>query len=161
MTFFALRTSFRLARGQAVSLRNFWRTWLRCLLECVVARWSSRCGCRRGDREKQRASTTQALEPRILSNLLCFVTGLKESGGQVNVGDSAEFTSANFQGAVYATNNIELDTTSNVDGPMVGSQVMLGQSVTTNFPSITIVPASMPSNPTAYAQVDPPAGYSG
>jgi len=105
------------------------------------------------------SSPAQGWDPN--SNLLCFVTGLKESGGQVNTGDSAEFTSANFQGAVYATNNIELDTTSNVDGPMVGSKVMLGQSVTTNFPSITIVPASMPSNPTAYAQVDPPAGYSG
>jgi len=26
---------------------------------------------------------------------------------------------------------------------------------------ITIVPDGMPSNPTAYAQVDPPSGYSG
>jgi hypothetical protein len=33
--------------------------------------------------------------------------------------------------------------------------------VTTSFPSITIVPNGMPANPTAYAQIDPPSGYSG
>jgi hypothetical protein len=79
----------------------------------------------------------------------------------VNTGDSAQFVSATLQGAVYAAGNIEIGTTSNVDGPMVGYQVILGQSVTTSFPSITIVPEGMPSNPTAYAQVDPPSDYSG
>jgi hypothetical protein len=39
--------------------------------------------------------------------------------------------------------------------------VILGQSVTTSFPSITIVPQGMPQNPTAYAQIDPPSSYSG
>jgi len=79
----------------------------------------------------------------------------------VNGGDGMELTSATLQGAAFATNNVELTTTSNIDGPIVANQVLLGQSVTTSFPSITIVPNSMPSNPTAYAQVDPPSGYSG
>jgi len=57
--------------------------------------------------------------------------------------------------------NIDIGTTSNVDGPLVGYQVIIGQSVTTSFPSITIVPNGMPANPTAYAQIDPPSGYSG
>jgi hypothetical protein len=79
----------------------------------------------------------------------------------VNIGDSIQLVSATLQGAAYAAGNIELGTTSNVDGPMVGNQVILGQSVTTSFPSITIVPQGMPSNPTAYAQVNPPSGYTG
>jgi len=43
----------------------------------------------------------------------------------------------------------------------LGSNVKLGQSVTTSFPAITTVPAGMPSNPTVYAQPLPPANYSG
>jgi hypothetical protein len=70
-------------------------------------------------------------------------------------------SSSTFQGAVYANGTIDVGTTSTVDGPMVGSEVNLGQSVNTSFPSITIVPQGMPSNPTAYAQIDPPTGYSG
>jgi len=103
------------------------------------------------------ASPAQGWDPN--TNLVCFVA--KATGGQVSTGDSIQLVSATLQGAAYATGNIELGTTSNVDGPMVGNQVLLGQSVTTSFPSITIVPQGMPSNPTAYAQVDPPSGYSG
>ncbi len=39
---------------------------------------------------------------------------------------------------------------------MVGDQVNLGQSVSTSFPTILKVPVGMPSNPTVYAQPDPP-----
>jgi hypothetical protein len=76
-------------------------------------------------------------------------------------GDSIQLVSATLQGAAYATNALDLDTTSNVDGPLVGKPVMLGQSVTTSFPSITIVPNGMPSNPTAYAQADAPTNFTG
>jgi hypothetical protein len=96
----------------------------------------------------------------VNTNLFCIVAGLLQSGGQVNTGDSVQLTSSTLMGAVYAKDNIELGTTSNVDGPMVGYQVKLGQSVTTSFPAITVVPQGMPSNPTAYAQVDPPDSYS-
>jgi Tfp pilus assembly protein PilX len=109
------------------------------------------------DLRTYQASPAQGWDPN--SNLICFVA--KSTGGQVNIGDSIQLVSATLQGAAYAAGNIELGTTSNVDGPMVGNQVLLGQSVTTSFPSITIVPQGMPSNPTAYAQVDPPSGYSG
>ncbi|HEY8723173.1 MAG TPA: hypothetical protein VIL92_04855 [Gaiellaceae bacterium] len=109
------------------------------------------------DMRTYQASPAQGWNPNAA--LICFVA--KGTGGQVNTGDSAQFVSANLQGAVYASGNIEIGTTSNVDGPMVGYQVILGQSVTTSFPSITIVPEGMPSNPTAYAQIDPPSGYSG
>jgi Tfp pilus assembly protein PilX len=109
------------------------------------------------DMRAVQASPAQGWDPNAA--LLCFVA--KGTGGQVNTGDSAQFVSATLQGAVYANGSIEIGTTSNVDGPMVGYQVLLGQSVSTSFPSITIVPEGMPSNPTAYAQIDPPSGYSG
>lgn len=83
------------------------------------------------------------------------------NGGQVNVGDSIQLVSATFQGALYATNAIENDTTSQVDGPMVGSTVVLGQTVNTTFPAIKIVPSGMPSNPVVYAQPMPPSNFSG
>jgi Tfp pilus assembly protein PilX len=105
------------------------------------------------------SSPAQGWDPNAA--LLCFVAKGIGTGGLISPGDSAQFVSANFQGAVYAAGNIDIGTTSNVDGPMVGYQVILGQSVTTSFPSITIVPQGMPSNPTAYAQIDPPSGYSG
>jgi Tfp pilus assembly protein PilX len=111
-------------------------------------------GC---DMRPYQASPAQGWDPN--SNLLCFVA--KGTGGQVLAGESTQLVSANFQGAVYAAGSVDVGTTSNIDGPIVGYQVILGQSVTTSFPSITIVPNGMPSNPTAYAQVDPPGGYSG
>jgi hypothetical protein len=108
------------------------------------------------DLRTYQSSPAQGWNPN--TNLLCFVT--YSAGGQVNAWDSAQLTSATLQGALFATNDIELDTTSNVDGPLVGYQVLLGQSVTTSFPSITIVPNGMPQNPVAYAQVNPPTGWS-
>jgi hypothetical protein len=105
------------------------------------------------------SSPAQGWDPNAA--LICFVAKGIGTGGLVSPGISAQFVSANLQGAVYAAGNIDIGTTSNVDGPMVGYQVVLGQSVTTSFPSITIVPQGMPSNPTAYAQIDPPSDYSG
>jgi hypothetical protein len=112
------------------------------------------------DMRAVQASPAQGWDPNTA--LLCFVAkGIGTGGAVTNPNDSAQFVSAQLQGAVYANGSIDIGTTSNVDGPMVGYQVNLGQSVTTSFPSITIVPQGMPSNPTAYAQIDPPSGYSG
>jgi hypothetical protein len=96
--------------------------------------------------------------------MMCIVSngnGSLAQDAQVSVGDSVQLVSAYFQGAVFATNDVEVDTTSAIDGPIVGSNVKLGQSVTTSFPAITTVPAGMPSNPTVYAQPLSPANYSG
>ena len=46
-------------------------------------------------------------------------------------------------------------------GPMIGSTVNLGQSVSTSFPSITIVPTGMISGTTIYAQTQSPRDFSG
>lgn len=86
------------------------------------------------------------------------------SGGQTDVstGVSIEVKSSSFQGALYATNKVQLDTSSRVDGPMVGSEVVLGQSIQTDdFETITTVPVGMPGNPAVYAQPNPPQLYSG
>jgi hypothetical protein len=129
----------------------------------VLIKNSSLCGAiynNACDMRTYQASPQQGWDPN--SNLICFVAKTIASGtAQVSTGDSIQLVSSIMQGAAFATGNIDLGTTSNVDGPMVGYQVLLGQSVTTSFPSITIVPQGMPSNPTAYAQVDPPSSYSG
>lgn len=78
------------------------------------------------------------------------------SGGIVNSNDSEQFVSSTFQGAAYATNDIDTDTTSVVQGPLLGSAINLGQSANTSFPSIIQVPAGFPGNPAVYAQPQQP-----
>ncbi len=94
------------------------------------------------------------------SRLLVLVADGK--GGQVPASDSIQLVSGVFQGALYGTNAIENDTTSSVIGPMIASTVILGQSVTTSFPAIRIVPVGMPAlQNTIYAQPRAPTGYTG
>ena len=94
------------------------------------------------------------------NKVLLFIAA-NGDGGQVPTGDSIQLVSSTFQGALFATGAIENDTTSQGIGPMIGSTVILGQSVTTSFPSVTIVPIGMEANPTMYAQPGSPIGYSG
>jgi Tfp pilus assembly protein PilV len=82
-------------------------------------------------------------------------------GGIVNPNDSEQFVSATFQGAVYATHDIDTDTTSAVLGPMLANAVNLGQTVSTAFPKVTIVPASFPGSPAVYAQPQQPVYLNG
>jgi hypothetical protein len=96
------------------------------------------------------------------TEMLTFVTN--GSGGQtdVPVGVGVEVKSAQFQGSLYASNKIQLDTSSKVDGPMVGTEIVLGQSIDTDdFPTIITVPAGMPGNPAVYAQPNAPELYAG
>ncbi len=82
-------------------------------------------------------------------------------GGQVSANDSEQFVSAKLQGAVYATHYVDIDTTSNVIGPIFGEVINLGQSVTTSFPKIVILPAGFPGLPPVYAQPQPPVYLTG
>ena len=87
-------------------------------------------------------------------DLLGFVVngnGSVPADNQVPVGDSIQVVSAYFQGALYATNAVDVDTTALVDGPMDGSTVKLGQSSNSTFSGFTTVPVGMPGNPTVYA----------
>jgi hypothetical protein len=84
-------------------------------------------------------------------------------GAQVNPGNSIQFDNNNsFQGGLYATNAIEFGNNVNIDGPVVGSQILLSNNLTTNnFPTITTVPSGMPSNQDVYAQANPPQLFAG
>jgi hypothetical protein len=94
------------------------------------------------------------------SRMLAFIVGGNGSAGgaqsQTGAGNSVDVVSGYFQGAIYATNAIDIATTSNVDGPLDGSTVKLGQSVNSTWPAFTTVPAGMPGNPVAYAEPQPP-----
>ena len=98
------------------------------------------------------------------SAMLVFVVngngGMGGAAGQVGSANGVEVVSAYFQGAVYATSAIDIATTSQVDGPLDGSTVKVGQSTSSSWPGFTIVPAGMPGNPVAYAEVQRPS-YSG
>jgi hypothetical protein len=76
------------------------------------------------------------------------------SGGQVNSWDGVQLVSAMYQGALFASADIDTDTTSNADGPLCASAVNLGQSANTSFPAITILPIGMPGGFAIYAQPD-------
>jgi hypothetical protein len=94
------------------------------------------------------------------SRMLAFIVGgngaVPGAQSQVSAGDSVDVVSGYFQGALYTTNAIDVATTSNVDGPLDGSTVKLGQSVAATWPAFTIVPAGMPGNPVAYAEPQAP-----
>jgi hypothetical protein len=85
------------------------------------------------------------------------------NGGQVNPGDSIEMdNNFTWQGGLYGTNAVEFGNNDNVDGPIVGSQILLSNNLTTNaFPLINVVPIGMPSNAAVYAQPNPPQSFSG
>lgn len=84
-------------------------------------------------------------------------------GAQVNPGDGIQVdNNYSFQGGLYATNAVEFGNNVSVDGPIVGSEIILSNNLTTNaFPTISVVPAGMPSNPAVYAQPNPPQLFAG
>jgi hypothetical protein len=85
------------------------------------------------------------------------------SGGQVNTGDSIQMDNNNsYQGGLYGVNAVEFGNNASVDGPIVGSQIVLSNNlVTSSFPLISVVPVGMPSNNDVYAQPNPPQGFTG
>lgn len=92
-----------------------------------------------------------------------FMVVADGNGGQVNPGDSILIdNNFSYQGGLYGTNAVEFGNNVNVDGPIVGSQILLSNNLTTNaFPNISIVPVGMPSNHEVYAQPNPPQGFTG
>jgi hypothetical protein len=84
-------------------------------------------------------------------------------GGQVNPGNSIQVdNNFSYQGGLFATHAVEFGNNVNVDGPVVGSQIVLSNNLTTNdFPIIETVPVGMPSNDAVYAQPLPPELFAG
>jgi hypothetical protein len=66
-----------------------------------------------------------------------------------------------FQGAFYATGNLEYGNNAFSDGPMIGSQIILANNVTTQAFAPVVAPAGMPGSPEVYAQPNPPQQFSG
>lgn len=96
------------------------------------------------------------------TEMLAFVVNGQNRQSEVASGTGIQFSNAHFQGALFATYKISLDTSSQSDGPMVASEVMVGQNyVADDFPTITQVPAGMPGAPTVYAQPNSPEMFSG
>jgi hypothetical protein len=85
------------------------------------------------------------------------------NGGQVNPGDSIQVdNNYSVQGGLFGTNAVEFGNNVNVGGPVVGSQILLSNNLTTyNFPIVTTVPVGMPSNPAVYAQPNAPELFAG
>jgi hypothetical protein len=92
-----------------------------------------------------------------------FMIVANGSGGQVNPGDSILLDNGDaWQGGLYGTNAVEFGNNVNIDGPVVGSQILLSNNLVTNsFPTISYVPVGMPSNDEVYAQPNPPQGFTG
>jgi hypothetical protein len=90
-----------------------------------------------------------------------LVVAAQGTAGQVPGGTSVQLVSSGFEGALYGTGAIQIDTTSQAIGPMIGSTVMLGQSVTTSFPAISIVPAGTPGQTLVAPTVGPTRNYGG
>ncbi len=66
--------------------------------------------------------------------------------GQVAAGDGIEIKGSNWQGALYATNTIEVDTSSSAQGPMVAPREIISQTGGAPFPQFLSVPFGTPGN---------------
>ena len=89
------------------------------------------------------------------------IVAAQGTAGQVPGSDSIQLVSSGFEGALFGIGAIDIDTTSQAIGPLIGSTVMLGQSVTTSFPPIAIVPAGTPGQAFVPPTVGPTRNYSG
>jgi Tfp pilus assembly protein PilX len=96
-------------------------------------------------------------------NFDMFMVVANGNGGQVNTGDSIQVANNDsWQGGLYGTNAVEFGNNVTVDAPIVGSQILLTNNLTTNaFPTISVVPVGMPTNKDVYAQPNPPQGFTG
>jgi hypothetical protein len=101
--------------------------------------------------------TTKWNNQNDLLGIVANGNGSVAADSQVNAGDSIQLTSGYMMGAAYATNNIEIGTTSTFDGPLDAASVNLGQSSSSTFNGFTFVPAGLPGETTTYAQPQKPA----
>jgi hypothetical protein len=83
------------------------------------------------------------------------------NGGQVPVGDSIQIVSSNFEGGLFGTNTIELDTHSMTEGPMFAGTVIMDNTVIARTWPLVTVPVGMPGTIITEAPPDAPGDYSG
>jgi hypothetical protein len=91
-----------------------------------------------------------------------FMVVADGQGGQNAAGDGAQIKNSSFQGGLFTSYAIELDTSSQTEGPMIASTEILGQTITGHaWTTITSVPAGAPGTPVVYAAPDPPGNFRG
>ncbi len=83
------------------------------------------------------------------------------NGGQVPVGDSIQIVSSDFEGGLFGTNTIELDTHSETEGPMFSSNVIMDNTVYARTWPLVTVPVGMPGTIVVDAPPDAPSNFSG
>jgi Ni,Fe-hydrogenase III small subunit len=91
------------------------------------------------------------------TELLAVVTG---NMGALPSDNAVVVKSSDFQGALWSAGTIELDTHSNVQGPMVSPREIFMNTVEAHpFPWIQTVPAGIPGNAVTRYVPDPPSDY--
>jgi hypothetical protein len=100
----------------------------------------------------------------VQNNFIDVVAGLVGGGGQSETPASdvsVELYGAGFQGAVTASQRVDVSTNSSFQGPLVERAMSLGQSLTTYpFGTLAYVPTATPGNPIKSVILGTP-GYSG
>jgi Tfp pilus assembly protein PilX len=98
------------------------------------------------------------------TTLLAIVAnGIGPTGNSsVPSGDSIYVAnSGTFQGAFYATGNLDYGNNASSDGPMIASQIILSNNVNTEAFAPLVAPPGMPGSLEVYAQPNPPQQFSG
>jgi hypothetical protein len=93
--------------------------------------------------------------------LVFVVNGSGGNGQQVPTGDSIQIVSSSFEGGLFATHAIEVNTFSKTEGPMLGGTVILDQTVYAHTWPLITVPVGMPGTIITDAPPDPPSNYAG
>lgn len=102
---------------------------------------------------------TSQWDPNL--NLLIIATHYQGRQFGVAPNDGVEVKSSSFQGGFYADKNINLDTASQVQGPLVTqASLTMGNKLASTFPRITIMPVGVPGDPPV-PKADPPSGFGG
>lgn len=96
------------------------------------------------------------------SEMLTLVAAGDAGQPDIDTGYSIALGSSHFQGSLYAEKKLDMGQTSGVDGPMNASEVVVGQSVTTDdYPVITTVPTGQPGQTPTYSSPGRPASFGG
>jgi hypothetical protein len=94
-------------------------------------------------------------------SMLIFATHICGTQVDVPCPDGIDVKNSNFQGGLYADGRITLDTTSQVQGPVVTpSTFSIGNKFGSSFPSVLIAPLGLPGTKPTY-QAGPPTSFSG
>lgn len=93
--------------------------------------------------------------------LVIVANGAGGNGQQVPTGDSIQVVSSSFEGGLFATNTIEVNTYAQTEGPMLGGTVILDQTVYARTWPLVSVPVGMPGTIVTDAPPDAPTGFTG